>query len=88
LNGVLTLTVSADLRTAAWGGFDSRVVVWDLKRQQKKFEIRTPMSMVAHLRFSPSGTQLAVAGKERCIRIYDVQTGAPSLAIPLDSADR
>jgi len=88
LNGVLTLAVSADLRTAAWAGFDSRVVLWDLERQQKKFEIRTPMSMVAHLRFSPNGTQLAVAGKERFIRIYDVQTGAPSLAIPLDFVDR
>jgi len=45
------------------------------------------MSMVAHLRFSPNGTQFAV-GRERFVRIYDVQTGAQSLAIPLDSVDR
>jgi WD40 repeat protein len=88
LNGVLTLAVSRDLRTAAWGGFDSRVVVWDLEREQKQFEIRTPMSVVAHLRFSPNGTLLAVAGKERFIRIYDVHTGAESLATSLDSVDR
>jgi WD40 repeat protein len=88
LGGVRTLAVSADGRTAAWGGFNRRVVVWDLERHQKQYEIRTAMSMVAHLKFSPDAELLAVAGTEGVVRLYAVHSGAEAFTIPVQIPDR
>ncbi|MGE5193733.1 MAG: WD40 repeat domain-containing protein [Deltaproteobacteria bacterium] len=87
LCGINALTVSPDGSTAAWGGFSRRIIVWDLDRQQKKFEIISPATRIYDLAFSPDGTSLAAGGSEEFIRLYDVQTGAETKRIEVASPE-
>jgi WD40 repeat protein len=73
--GFTTLAVSADGRTAAWGGCNRRIVVWDLEINEKKFEFKIPAHYVSQLKFAPDGTTLAIAGQEDIIRLYDMKSG-------------
>lgn len=73
--GLATMDSAADGSIAAWGpALSHRIVVWDIEFQQKKFEIDNP-SVVLQVKFSPDGSKLAVAGRERIVRIYDMATG-------------
>jgi WD40 repeat protein len=83
LRGVRTIAVSPDGSTAAVGGFSQKIVVCDLERRTKKYDIATPAPIVIHLNFSSDGTSLGAAGLEAMIRLYDVQTGAEQNVIDL-----
>jgi WD40 repeat protein len=73
--GMAILDVASTGKLAAWGdAVNHRIVVWDLENQQKRFEINNP-SVITHLRFSPDGTALAVAGRENIVRVYDLRNG-------------
>lgn len=73
--GMATLDVASAGNLAAWGeALNRRIVVWDLENQQKKFEINNP-SVITHLKFSPDGKLLAVAGRESIVRVYDLRNG-------------
>lgn len=76
LYGVNTLAVSADGRTAAWGGNQRRIVVWDLENARKQYEIPFPASIIWDMQFSPDNNSLAVAGSDGKLCVYDAQTGA------------
>jgi WD40 repeat protein len=73
--GVLTLAVSADGKSAAWGGFDRKVIVWDLANSRKKCEIQLPERIVRDLKFSPDSNWLAVAGNGGRVRVHDAHFG-------------
>ena len=81
LSGVHCVAVSADGKLAAWAGFSPRIVVWDLERQQQKFEIATSATCFYYLQFSPDGTALAAAGRQESICLYDARTGAETKRI-------
>lgn len=72
--GVRLLDVSSDGSTAVIAGLSHLIEIWDLKGFVKRLEIDNP-SVVLGLQLSPDGTQLAVAGRESTIRIYDAATG-------------
>lgn len=71
---ISTFDLSPDGRLAAVGGRTHKLAVWDLERQRKTFEISAPLS-IFQLKFSPDGSTIAVAGKDRWIRRYDARTG-------------
>jgi WD40 repeat protein len=74
LGGVKSAAVSADGRTAAWGGYAHKIITWDIARGEKKFEFNTPAGTILDLEFSPDGRLLAAAGTDGAIRRYDLQT--------------
>jgi WD40 repeat protein len=69
------MDVSKDGSIAALAGFGNRVAIWELQRFEKRLEFENP-SAVHGLRISPDGRQLAVAGRESYVRIYDTATGS------------
>jgi len=73
---VTTLAVSPDGKTAAWAGYNHKIILWDLERLKKRFEITTSDPSILHLQFSPDGTSLGAAGYDEMIRQYDVRTAA------------
>jgi WD40 repeat protein len=73
--GITTLALSPDGRIAALGGYNRRIVVWDLEINEKKFEFKIPAHYVSQLKFAPDGTTLAVAGREAMIRLFDMRLG-------------
>lgn len=82
-NGINTLAVTDDGKTAAWGGSDGRVVVWDLEHRRKRFELATRIAPVVSLRFAPDGSSLAAAGKHTKVCRFDPRTGRELPAIEL-----
>jgi WD40 repeat protein len=74
--GVNTLAVSADGKSAAWGGHQTRVVVWDVENARRKYEIAVPATIIRDVQFSPDNNSLSIAGNEGMLRVYEVQTGA------------
>lgn len=66
--------MTRDGKTAAWGGYRRKLILWDLENNQKRSEINCPTS-IFHVRFAPDGKSLAVAGMERLIRLYDARSG-------------
>src|SRR5262245_39442953 len=48
LYGVTTLAVAPDGKTAAWGGYNRKIIVWDLERFTKRFEIPTSATSILH----------------------------------------
>jgi WD40 repeat protein len=84
LRGISALTVSRTGTTAAWGGFNGKIVVWDLVRARKHYEIVTLMTTIFDLKLSPDGTCLAVAGTGGTIRFYNAQTGVEQQGIEVD----
>jgi WD40 repeat protein len=74
--GVTALARSPDGTTAAWGGYNRKILVWNIEQGRTEFIIETPASIICDLRFSPDGKSLAAVGREGPIRIYDAKTGA------------
>src|SRR5262249_57489119 len=70
LQGVKALAVSADGTLAAWAGYGRRIICWDLELREMKFEIETPIQVVAHLEFSPDGASLAAAAPDPALPLY------------------
>ena len=83
LYGVTALAISADGRLAAWGGYNRKVIVWDLAKACKKYEIEVPLSIVRDLKFSPDNKSLAVAGSGGTLRVHDAQSGTEVAEIEL-----
>jgi WD40 repeat protein len=81
--GILAIDVSRTGKTAAWGGFDGKVVVWDLDNQRKQFECRTPARFLSAMKFSHDGTMLAAGGRDGGIFVYDVRTGFEKTTLAL-----
>ncbi len=81
LPGVITLAVSPDGKTAAWAGYNRRIIVWDLEKGEKRFEIACHVPAVFHLKFSPDGSKLVAAAWESVLRMYDSRTGGQTNAI-------
>lgn len=70
--GHLTLDATREGRFVALGSsHDHRIRVWDMTQRRMIREFVNPVA-IRHLCFSPRGGQVAVAGRERRIRIYDV----------------
>ena len=83
LYGVTALAISADGRLAAWGGYNRKVIVWDLAKACKKYEIEVPVSIIRDLKFSPDNNSLAVAGSEGTLRVHDAHSGTEVAEIEL-----
>jgi WD40 repeat protein len=81
--GISALALAPDGKIAAWGGYDHRIVIWDVELKEKRFEITIPATVVSQLKFSRDGTTLAIAGRERTIRLYDTQTWSEKEGIPV-----
>jgi WD40 repeat protein len=73
MGGVNALAVSPVGSTAAWGGFDHTIVVWNLDCDQIAFEIYCRFSVVRQLKFSPDGSFLLAEGGTDSVCQYDLQ---------------
>ncbi len=74
--GVQALAVSADGKSAAWGGYQRKVIVWDLENSCKKYELQVPATIIRDIQFSPDAESLAIAGTEGLLRLYKAHSGA------------
>jgi WD40 repeat protein len=72
---VYALAVSADGRTAATGGTDRAVRVWDAIKGQERMPLSGHAGPVYGLAFRPDGKVLASAGWDASIRLWDVASG-------------
>jgi WD40 repeat protein len=79
--GVTALALSPDGKTAAWGGNNRKILVWNIEKGRTELMIETPASLIWDLQFSPDGKRLAAVGQEGPIRVYDATTGAEQQGI-------
>jgi WD40 repeat protein len=81
LRGVTAMALSPDGKTAAWGGCNRKILLWNIELERTEVAIETPASMICNLQFSSDGNSLAAVGLKGPIRIYDAKTGAEQQAI-------
>ena len=86
-NAVTTLEFSPDGKTLASGGYDRRVLLWDVPSYEKPRAILVHRGLVRSISFSPDGTQLATASGSAtwecevgmsvsgALQVWDVATG-------------
>ncbi len=81
--GVLAVAITADALTAASGGYDSTVRLWDVStRTLRKSLKHGEQNSITTLSFSHSGLALATAST--VVRIWDVASGAQQRTIDRD----
>lgn len=87
LAGINALAVSEDGSTGAVGGNNGRIVVWDIEQGRNRFQLKVPTRIIIDLKFSPDGTQLAVASAEPFVRLFSTITAAQTALIGLPVAE-
>lgn len=78
------IAFSRDGRWLASGSFQSEVRFWDVRERRMTRTQRTDELVVAGLSFSPDGSMMAAlsaTGHQRSLQVWDMATGAQSLAI-------
>jgi hypothetical protein len=55
--------------------YQNDVLVWDVARREKKFDLRGHTSTINALAFSPQGHLLASVSNDRSLRLWDAMTG-------------
>jgi WD40 repeat protein len=72
------LVFSPDRKHLAFVSSQRDVQVWDISRAERQVTLATPGSDIKLLRFSPDGSQLALAGAEQAdqlVKVWDVASG-------------
>ncbi|QGJ69055.1 Hypothetical protein PBC10988_7200 [Planctomycetales bacterium 10988] len=70
---VESVSVSADGKFAATGGWDRVVRVWDLETGRQIRHLEGHEDAIFHVRFMPQDNYLLSAGRDRSLRIWDLQ---------------
>ncbi len=71
----LCVAYSRDGSLIATGGNDNKVIIWDAKSKEIKYEMKGHRSFILDLAFSPDGERLASAGSDATIIIWNVNSG-------------
>jgi WD40 repeat protein len=71
-NWVWCLAIHPNNTWVASGGWDGKVVIWDIETGRQKGEILASLDRIYAVAFSYSGNWIATAGWDNCVRIWDV----------------
>jgi predicted NACHT family NTPase len=74
-NGVIALALSPDNRTAASGGYDRTIKLWDLGAKKARATLRGHTDEVTALAFTPDGRTLASGSSDGTVRLWDWARG-------------
>ncbi len=73
---VTSLALSPDGRLLASGSHDKRVKVWDLAREELRYELAGHSDWVSAVAIAPDNRTLVSGSVDRTIKIWDLKTGA------------
>jgi WD40 repeat protein len=73
---VRSISVSADQKLLAIGGFSEEILIWDLATNTLRHRLNCDCSDQRCVRFSPDGSRVLCGGRDGEVVVWDTQTGS------------
>ena len=79
--GIFGLAVSPDGKQAAWMKDNKSVILWDLEKDRRLFELQGHNDVILSVAFSRDSKRLASTSCDRTVRIWDTSQGKELLTL-------